>query len=188
MSELVQKYFSQLTIGCGRKPCSNKNCASNPSFKRLNNNEAAGLALKLAKERASLCENQKSTTTMMEQGNDDNGDDELIDFYEDDDNDVIVPSSSASSRAGSAMNSANELKSMNDALNDAVKFVTQMEQKRVESDASSSKTQTASTSAAANSSTSSKTNIYLNERRVENLIKRCKENVARSREAAGWLV
>jgi hypothetical protein len=54
--EAIEKYYHQLTEGCGRLNCSNTNCASNSNFKKLSNNEAAALAIHLAKNRGELCE------------------------------------------------------------------------------------------------------------------------------------
>lgn len=127
---------------------------------------------------------------MKNDADDNENDDELIDFYDDDNADVIVPTSSAtSSRAASAMNSASELKSMNDALNEAVRFVTEMEQKRVDADNGAATTRNAankpSSSSGHTSTSTNNNNIYLNERRIENLIKKCKLNLTRAREAGG---
>jgi hypothetical protein len=54
--EAIEKYYHQLTEGCGRLNCLNPNCASNSNFKKLSNNEAAALAIQLAKKKAELCE------------------------------------------------------------------------------------------------------------------------------------
>lgn len=175
-----------MTLGCGRNNCSNQMCASNPSFKRLSNNEAAGLAIRLAKQKAPMCNKETQdeskpaksskvndehstktiagTSTATEHTLIEPDDDDFIDLSEDD-NDVIVPSASSSnSRIGSA--TKNELKSMNDALKEAVKFVTQIsQQKQIDKDGFVCK----------QASPNQKV-LYLNERRIENLILKCKKN------------
>jgi ubiquitin-protein ligase E3 A len=59
--QLIERYYYQLTDGCGRSTCSNVHCASCPSFGHasLSPNEAALTAIRLAKEKASLCELSK---------------------------------------------------------------------------------------------------------------------------------
>lgn len=55
----VQKYFKQLTDGCGNENCLNVHCSSNPSFKYdrtvLNPNNAAAEAIKLSNDYGSSC-------------------------------------------------------------------------------------------------------------------------------------
>ena len=54
--EAIEKYYFQLTEGCGRFNCSNSHCASNQSFVRLQAHQAAQKAVQLAREKAELCE------------------------------------------------------------------------------------------------------------------------------------
>lgn len=147
----------------------------------MNSNQAAGLAIKLAKEKAQLCEPlQKSSAASNDENNltqqpkmntnssssnrnsmtDEQRDEDNYIEMNEDDNDVVV-TSNASSRAVSA---SNELKSMNDALKDAVKFVAEMNQNKEKSAANSEKK-----------------NVYLSESRIMNLIKKCKQNLAESK-------
>lgn len=160
-------------------------CASNANFVRLSTNQAAALAIKLAKEKAVLCEpidkpcTSSSLAAHNATGEEEDDDEEF--FAMNDDDDVIVPSSSASSRVGSASasTSAHELKSMNDALNDAVKFVKEIsEQKRTDKNG---------LNISKSSILANKKTLYLNEKRIENLIKKCKQNLAdyRNREHSG---
>ena len=53
--QLVLQYFHQLTEGCGRRECTNPNCASSPGFARLAPRDALVRALQLAKDGAPLC-------------------------------------------------------------------------------------------------------------------------------------
>lgn len=165
-----------MTEGCGKQNCSNLNCASNPNFEKLNNNQAAALAIKLAKSKAELCEtssksakqfkpNQEEPCTSMDysqsvpsvksERNKDEDDEDYLDLNEDD-NDVVVSRSSSSLnlRASSATSS----KSMSDALQDAVKYVSQISQQT--------------------SQTENNKEIYLSENRIVNLIKKCKASLA----------
>ncbi len=52
-----------MTEGCGRLNCPNVNCASNPHFKKLSNNQAAATAIQLAKDKADLCDSKKLRPT-----------------------------------------------------------------------------------------------------------------------------
>ncbi|XP_063068463.1 ubiquitin-protein ligase E3A-like isoform X2 [Engraulis encrasicolus] len=53
---LIERYYHQLTEGCGNDSCSNDCCASSPAFQRLDNNAAAVKALELYKVNAKLCD------------------------------------------------------------------------------------------------------------------------------------
>lgn len=55
-AQLIEKYYFQLTDGCGNPHCDNPNCASSGKVGHLSSNEAAGEALKLCAARARLCE------------------------------------------------------------------------------------------------------------------------------------
>lgn len=52
--QLIERYFYQLTIGCGCLHCKNENCASNQQA--LAPNQAAARAIKLFSEDAPFCE------------------------------------------------------------------------------------------------------------------------------------
>lgn len=54
--KLIERYFYQLTEGCGNPSCTNKDCASSGEFTPMSPNDAACHALKLFKEEAKLCE------------------------------------------------------------------------------------------------------------------------------------
>lgn len=56
VKELIEKYFYQLIDGCGNDGCNNENCASSGKLASLSPNEAAGMALKLWKSDAKLCD------------------------------------------------------------------------------------------------------------------------------------
>ena len=60
VKQRIERYYYQLTEGCGRDRCSNENCASSTSFKfkQIDNNSAAVTALSLFKGGAQLCEQQ----------------------------------------------------------------------------------------------------------------------------------
>ncbi|XP_039264835.2 ubiquitin-protein ligase E3A-like isoform X1 [Styela clava] len=51
----IEQYFHRLTQGCKRENCTNPNCASNPSWKKLSENDAALKAIKLVREKAEIC-------------------------------------------------------------------------------------------------------------------------------------
>lgn len=53
---LIERYYHQLTEGCGNGACANEFCASCPSFLRMDNNTAAIKALELYKVNAALCD------------------------------------------------------------------------------------------------------------------------------------
>ncbi|XP_041647058.1 ubiquitin-protein ligase E3A isoform X2 [Cheilinus undulatus] len=52
---LIERYFRQLTEGCGNGACTNEFCASCSDFQPLDNNAAAAKALELFKINAKLC-------------------------------------------------------------------------------------------------------------------------------------
>lgn len=53
---LIERYFRQLTEGCGNGNCTNEFCASCCDFQPLDNNSAAVKALELFKINAKLCD------------------------------------------------------------------------------------------------------------------------------------
>ncbi|KAM9301390.1 ubiquitin-protein ligase E3A isoform 2-T6 [Morus bassanus] len=53
---LIERYYHQLTEGCGNEACTNEFCASCPTFLRMDNNAAAIKALELYKINAKLCD------------------------------------------------------------------------------------------------------------------------------------
>ncbi|XP_061833290.1 ubiquitin-protein ligase E3A-like isoform X1 [Nerophis lumbriciformis] len=53
---LIERYYHQLTEGCGNESCSNPWCASSNGFHRMDNNAAAVKALELYKVNAKLCD------------------------------------------------------------------------------------------------------------------------------------
>uniref|UniRef100_A0A8C5GCW2 Ubiquitin-protein ligase E3A n=1 Tax=Gouania willdenowi TaxID=441366 RepID=A0A8C5GCW2_GOUWI len=53
---LIERYFRQLTEGCGNTNCTNEMCASCHEFRPLDNNSAAAKALELFKMNAELCD------------------------------------------------------------------------------------------------------------------------------------
>lgn len=54
--KLIERYFYQLSDGCGNTKCTNKNCASSGDVEKLTPNQAAARALQLYSEEAELCE------------------------------------------------------------------------------------------------------------------------------------
>ena len=54
LRELIEKYFTQLTRGCGRESCNNPDCATG-SGRALSPDEAAPRALLLVQNRGQLC-------------------------------------------------------------------------------------------------------------------------------------
>lgn len=52
---LIERYFQQLTDGCGNGNCTNEFCASCCDFQPLDSNTAAAKALELFKINAKLC-------------------------------------------------------------------------------------------------------------------------------------
>jgi hypothetical protein len=220
--EAIEKYYFQLTEGCGRPNCTNSNCASNPFFKKLTNNQAAAQAIQLAKEKSLLCDSisnnsrsssakqfkpnnntnpslstttttpnslntRPSTSTAQQQplttkkstnDNNDQEDDKMDNDYNnnnnnnsddstDDNNDVIVTrtNSAASATSSSQLqqstkSNSTDLKNLDDALKDAVKYVTRM-----------------SESGATDEVTSKSSSVYLSENKILKTIKKCKESV-----------
>ncbi|KAM4629669.1 ubiquitin-protein ligase E3A isoform 2-T2 [Polymixia lowei] len=58
---LIERYFRQLTEGCGNGNCTNEFCASCCDFQPVDNNSAAVKALELYKNNATLCEPHPSS-------------------------------------------------------------------------------------------------------------------------------
>lgn len=54
--KLIERYFYQLSDGCGKPNCANKNCASSGSVESLSPNQAAARAIQLYSQEAELCE------------------------------------------------------------------------------------------------------------------------------------
>lgn len=54
--KLIEKYFFQLTVGCGQPGCKNVFCASSGKVDNLTGNQAAIKSLQLYSEQAKLCE------------------------------------------------------------------------------------------------------------------------------------
>lgn len=64
----IERYFYQLTEGCGKPECNNNFCASSPLFsEKLTGNQAAIKSLQLYVEHAKLCDkippSSSATTT-----------------------------------------------------------------------------------------------------------------------------
>lgn len=64
VKELIERYYYQLTEGCGQEGCSNENCASSGRLHRLSPNEAAARALHLMMAKAALCVRAASNHTV----------------------------------------------------------------------------------------------------------------------------
>lgn len=62
--ELIEKYFYQLTIGCGNTNCENVNCASNSNFEKLTPNQAAARAIKLYSDESKFCDEVNKKTIL----------------------------------------------------------------------------------------------------------------------------
>lgn len=54
--QLIERYFRQLTDGCGNGDCTNEFCASCCNFQAVDKNSAAVRALELCKINAKLCD------------------------------------------------------------------------------------------------------------------------------------
>ncbi|XP_055316657.1 ubiquitin-protein ligase E3A isoform X2 [Sitodiplosis mosellana] len=54
--QLIERYFYQLSSGCGNPHCLNKNCASSGQFAKLTPNQAAARAIQLFSEDAKFCD------------------------------------------------------------------------------------------------------------------------------------
>ncbi|XP_070503440.1 ubiquitin-protein ligase E3A [Chironomus tepperi] len=64
--KLIEKYFFQITVGCGNADCKNKYCLSSGHLeKSLTPNQAAVKAIQLYVEEAKLCENLKGTEELQ---------------------------------------------------------------------------------------------------------------------------
>ncbi|ELT89306.1 hypothetical protein CAPTEDRAFT_178426 [Capitella teleta] len=73
--QMIERYYYQLTDGCGQADCSNTHCRSSSAFQHasLSPNEAALTAIRMAKEKACLCDPSKpskvaKSTEQGEQG------------------------------------------------------------------------------------------------------------------------
>ena len=60
--QLIERYYYQITEGCGQSDCNNEHCASSSSFtkKDLTRNEAGLQAIELFKNKAKLCDSRPS--------------------------------------------------------------------------------------------------------------------------------
>lgn len=67
--QLIEKYFYQLSDGCGNPNCTNRNCASSGEVDSLTPNQAAARAIQLFSEEAPLC-SMPSTKLMRIAAND----------------------------------------------------------------------------------------------------------------------
>ncbi|XP_056271099.1 ubiquitin-protein ligase E3A isoform X2 [Pseudoliparis swirei] len=63
---LIERYFRQLTDGCGNGDCTNELCASCRDFRPLDNNAAAAKALELFKINAKLCNPHPSKKDLLD--------------------------------------------------------------------------------------------------------------------------
>lgn len=54
-AQLIERYYFQLTEGCGNSACSNTHCVSSGKVDKLVPNEAAARALQLLSQKATLC-------------------------------------------------------------------------------------------------------------------------------------
>lgn len=61
--QMIERYFHQLSIGCGNANCSNINCASNIHFVHLTPNQAAAQAIQLLSEGSPFCADINLLTT-----------------------------------------------------------------------------------------------------------------------------
>lgn len=66
--KLIERYFYQLTDGCGNPNCLNRNCFSSGHVERMSPNEAAIRALNLFRQDAKLCETHPSKLAKITTG------------------------------------------------------------------------------------------------------------------------
>lgn len=66
--KLIERYFFQLTVGCGRSDCKNNYCASSGLLGQLSGNQAAIKSLQLYVEQARLCAINSSSTSAASLG------------------------------------------------------------------------------------------------------------------------
>ncbi|XP_064481318.1 ubiquitin-protein ligase E3A-like [Ornithodoros turicata] len=60
---LIERYYYQLTDGCGMPNCTNENCASSRRLQPLSPNEAAARAIQLFITKAQLCERKTTSSS-----------------------------------------------------------------------------------------------------------------------------
>ena len=65
--KLIERYFYQLSDGCGNPNCGNKNCASSGAVETLSPNQAAARAIQLYTQDAKLCEMHPSKVARTHQ-------------------------------------------------------------------------------------------------------------------------
>ncbi|KAL3279789.1 hypothetical protein HHI36_017297 [Cryptolaemus montrouzieri] len=68
--KLIERYFYQLTDGCGNPHCDNKYCASSGNLKPLTPDEAAAQAIQLFSQDARLCERHPNKIARTQDGPD----------------------------------------------------------------------------------------------------------------------
>lgn len=71
--KIIEKYFHQLTVGCGTIDCKNQYCLSSGLVDRsLTPNQAAVKAIQLYSSEAKLCENIRDDNNVINQKTDTN--------------------------------------------------------------------------------------------------------------------
>lgn len=65
--QLIERYFFQLSVGCGNSNCGNENCASNKNFEKLTANQAAARAIRLFSEESHFCDTMDSIADQSKQ-------------------------------------------------------------------------------------------------------------------------
>ena len=70
MKQLIERYYYQLTDGCGRPDCSNANCASSRNFSHQNisKDTAAIVAIDLFKKKGQLCDDPSKVPKSSDDG------------------------------------------------------------------------------------------------------------------------
>lgn len=66
--QLIERYFYQLSDGCGNPKCMNRNCASSTAGLRLTPNQAAAKAIQLYTQEAKLCDPPAEEMSPDEEG------------------------------------------------------------------------------------------------------------------------
>ena len=68
VKKLIERYFYQLTDGCGDPKCTNVNCFSSGLVEAMTPNEAAIRALNLFRQDAKLCDSHRSKLAKITTG------------------------------------------------------------------------------------------------------------------------
>ena len=81
VKQLIERYYHQLTDGCGRSDCGNEHCSSSHNFSHrdMSRDRAAIVAIDLFKKKGPLCNDPSKVPKSSDGATEDGGDDSMCD-------------------------------------------------------------------------------------------------------------